>query len=69
MAARALVSVLANGDASRLRRFRLRFARPVYPGETLRVEYWRLGGGQAAFRARVIERNVIVLAGGRASTA
>lgn len=66
-AARALVLALADGDASRLRRFGLRFASPVYPGETLRVEYWRLGEGNAAFRARVIERDVVVLTGGRAS--
>jgi acyl dehydratase len=67
IAARALVSVLADGDASRLRRFRLRFARPVYPGETLRVEYWRLSEDSAAFRARVVERDVVALVGGRAS--
>jgi acyl dehydratase len=64
--ARALVSALAGGDASRLRRFGLRFVRPVYPGETLRVEYWRLGEGRAAFRARVVERDIVALAGGHA---
>jgi acyl dehydratase len=69
LAARALVSVLADGDASRLRRLRLRFASPVYPGETLRVEYWRLGAGEAAFRARVVDRDKVVLTGGRAFAA
>jgi acyl dehydratase len=67
VAARALLSVFADGDATRLRRFGLRVASPVYPGETLRIEYWRLGEESIAFRARVVERDVVVLTGGRAS--
>ena len=43
----------------------LRFASPVFPGETIRTEIWREGPGRAAFRARVVERDVIVLNNGR----
>jgi acyl dehydratase len=67
--ARALVVGLAEGDASRLRRFGLRFTSPVYPGETLRIEYWRLGGDEFAFQARVIERDCMVLSAGRMAIA
>ena len=64
--ARAIVSALAQGDGSRLKRFGLRFAAPVYPGETLRTEYWWLDGGELIFQTRVLERDVVVLSGGRA---
>ncbi|MCT2402010.1 MaoC family dehydratase [Novosphingobium mangrovi (ex Huang et al. 2023)] len=39
-----------------LRSVQLRFAAPVFPGETIRTEIWNNG----AFRASVLERDVIV---------
>ena len=42
-----------------------RFSSPVYPGETIRTEMWR-DGAVVSFRARVVERDVIVLNNGRA---
>ncbi len=62
----AVTNLLCDGDASRLRRFDLRFTTPVYPGETLRTEVWKQGTGVAAFRVRVPARDVIVLNNGRA---
>jgi acyl dehydratase len=41
-----------------------RFSAPVYPGETLRTEMWR-DGPVVSFRARLAERDVIVLNNGR----
>jgi acyl dehydratase len=38
-----------------------RFTAPVYPGETIRTEIWNDG----SFRARVVERDVIVINNGR----
>lgn len=38
----------------------LRFSGPMYPGETLSVEVWRDG----SFRAKVVERNAIVIDNG-----
>jgi len=67
--ARALVQAVAGGDQSRLQRFGVRFSSPVFPGETIRTEYWGLGDGDFAFRARVVERDVIVLTGGTAHIA
>jgi acyl dehydratase len=37
----------------------------VYPGETIRTEIWRSG----AFRARVVERDVVVVNNGKADVA
>ena len=45
-----------------------RFSSPVYPGETIRTEMW-LQGGVVSFRARVVERDVVVLNNGRAQLA
>jgi len=36
----------------------------VYPGETIRTEIWNEGAGRASFRARVVERDVMVLNNG-----
>jgi acyl dehydratase len=43
----------------------VRFSAPVFPGETVRVEIWR-DGAVASFRARVMERDVVVIDNGRA---
>ncbi len=45
-----------------------RFSSPVYPGETLRFELNR-EGARIAFRARVKERDKVVLDYGRAEIA
>jgi acyl dehydratase len=44
----------------RLRLLETRFSKPVYPGETVRVEAWALADG-IAFQARAVERDVVVL--------
>ena len=41
----------------------LRFSSPVFPGETIRTEIWQEDGG-AAFRARVVERDKVVVSNG-----
>jgi|SRR5690554_4976617 len=64
VAGRAVLKLLCGNDAERLRQFDVRFASPVYPGETLRVEVWRESEGVASFRVRVRERDVICLSNG-----
>jgi acyl dehydratase len=58
----ALLRSLADYDEARLTSMALRFSAPVYPGESIRTEIWRDG----SFRARVLERDVIVVSNGKA---
>jgi acyl dehydratase len=62
----ALLRELCDYDPTRLRGLDLRFSSPVFPGETIRTEIWREAGGTAAFRARLVERDVVVVNNGRA---
>lgn len=57
----ALFRELADYRPERLRSLSLRFSAPVYPGETLRTEMWRDG----SFRARVVERDLVVVDNGK----
>ncbi|MCZ9337482.1 3-alpha,7-alpha,12-alpha-trihydroxy-5-beta-cholest-24-enoyl-CoA hydratase, partial [Streptomyces sp. TRM76130] len=43
---KAVVDTLLDGDVTRVRDYRARFAGVVYPGETLRVRMWRERGGE-----------------------
>jgi len=58
----ALLRGLGGYDAEAMRHMELRFAAPVFPGETIRTEMWHDG----SFRARVTERGVVVVNNGRA---
>jgi acyl dehydratase len=61
----ALLKALCGYDPARFGRMDLRFSSPVYPGETIRTEVWREADGAAAFRARVVERDKVVVSNGR----
>ena len=52
----AVLTALCGNDAARLKRLDLRFASPVFPGETLVTEIWLTGPGRAALRMRVPAR-------------
>jgi acyl dehydratase len=60
MVGRALIKVLCDDDPARLRRLDVRFTSPVYPGEPLHVEIWKMGSGDAAFRLLATDRKVVV---------
>lgn len=60
----ALLKLLCGYDPARFGRMDLRFSSPVFPGETIRTEIWKQEGG-AAFRARVLERDKVVVSNGR----
>jgi acyl dehydratase len=68
IACRALLAHFCGYDTRRLRSMRARMSSPVYPGETIRLECWRADGA-VAFRARVPERDLLVLTHGRADVA
>jgi acyl dehydratase len=60
----AAVRTLCDGDPTRLVRYDARFAGPVYPGETLRVEFWRQAPSRATMRMTVVERDAPALVNG-----
>ena len=61
VACQSLVRALCDYDASRLRSLGARFTKPVFPGETIRTEYWLGDGGLVQFRCLSVERNEVVL--------
>ena len=66
IACRAIVETFCDFDPTRLKSIRARLSSPVFPGETVRLECWRTDEG-VAFRARVAERDVVVLTHGAAT--
>ncbi|KQW56377.1 MaoC/PaaZ C-terminal domain-containing protein [Variovorax sp. Root411] len=62
--AHALVAILGEYDGDRLLAMDARFTAPVLPGDTLRIEVWRLGEGRAAFRAISLATGVTVIDNG-----
>ncbi len=58
----ALLRGLAGYATTSLRRVGLRFSAPVFPGEAIRTEIWQGG----SFRARIVERDAIVVDNGLA---
>ena len=64
IAGHGLVKALCGGAPEALIAMGGRFSAPVYPGETVRIDAWRDGGGRASFRARVAERDVVVMSHG-----
>jgi acyl dehydratase len=65
VATRALLSTFANGAPERLKSLSVRFSRPVFPGETIKTEFFG-ASGEVRFRSRVVERDLIVLDRGSA---
>lgn len=61
IACHALARSLCDGDATRLRGMGARFTKPVFPGETIRTEYWRVEGTAVQFRCLSVERAEVVL--------
>lgn len=66
IAGRALLASICDNDPARLKRLDVRFSAPVYPGETIETEIWHEDEGKAGFRAKVAERDVVVLTNGYA---
>lgn len=64
----AILKTCCDGDPNGLASLALRFSAPVYPGETIRTEMWR-DGEMVSFRARVLERDAVVLNNGKAVVA
>ncbi len=63
-AGRHIAKAVCGGDASLINSIRVRFAEPVFPGETLQTEIWKESETKVIFQCRVVERDKIVLSNG-----
>ncbi|MHB0766979.1 MaoC/PaaZ C-terminal domain-containing protein [Bradyrhizobium sp. 1.29L] len=65
VATRAILSAFAGNAPERLQSLSARFSRPVFPGETIRTEFFP-SGDEIRFRSIAVERNLVVLDRGTA---
>jgi len=56
------------GDATKITGFEARFSKPVWPGDTLVTEGWKVGPGKIALQVSVKERNEQVITAAWATT-
>ena len=62
----ALEKALTGGDPDRITNIEGRFSKPVFPGETIGVDIYRLNEEEAYFSATIVERNEPAITLGRA---
>lgn len=62
----SIVEEACGGEPGRLRQLDCRFTVPVYPGEMLEMDLWRIEAGAIAFRVRALARDAIVIDHGHA---
>jgi 3-hydroxyacyl-CoA dehydrogenase/3a,7a,12a-trihydroxy-5b-cholest-24-enoyl-CoA hydratase len=62
---RAVIEACAGDDPTRFRSIRVRFARPVMPGETIVTEMWKESATDVVVQAKVKERDQVVITNAR----
>jgi acyl dehydratase len=65
VAGHALLKDACGYNPAKFKAMKLRFTSPVYPGETILTEIWK-DGSDVSFRAKVKERDIVVLNNGHA---
>jgi acyl dehydratase len=67
IAGHAVLRTCCDYDPHRLKSLHVRLSAPLYPGETVRTEFWHAGdSNRVSFRCRALDRDVIVLNNGHA---
>lgn len=62
ISARHVLNTYADGDPSLFKAIKVRFSKPVFPGETLRTDMWQQGN-RIHFQTSVLETNTTVITG------
>lgn len=60
-AGRAVLRHFCDSDPARMKAIKIRFSKPVFPGETLRTDMWLSAPDTVVFTTKVVERNEEVL--------
>ncbi len=60
-ACRAVVKHLFGGEPERISRLKMRFSRPLYPGEAIETQIWKVEEGKALFRVVNLETEDVVI--------
>ena len=59
--ARGVLRAFAGNDPARFKALKLRFSKPVMPGQTLIVEMWNTGENRIVFRTKVKETGKVAI--------
>lgn len=65
IAGHGVLKLLCDHDPARFKALRLRYSAPIYPGETIRLDLFRLQRGHYALRCTALGRDVVVLNNGQ----
>jgi acyl dehydratase len=68
IACRGLLNATCDSEPARLKSMSVRFSSPVFPGETIRLEIYQ-EGNRLRYRAKAVERDLLVLDRGEAMLA
>lgn len=60
---KAVLKRYGNDDSSLFKAAKVRFSKPVLPGQTLRIDMWKEANNRVCFRTVVVETNTEVLSG------